>query len=352
MICKHCGVYIPDDAQFCENCCMPVTNNTQKEYVQQSIVPENEEWNKSVADIYRNNKKEPGHKGMILAVILSIVFAAAAVGIFIYTISNYSGNNILTSSAAASPTPDTGAAQTAAAANQNNAIMETYYVANCKQTIPLRSAPSNTATVLKTIPLGAPVSFAETAQDGFAKIVYDGETGYTLQSYLSKTPPVNTQQSYSGNYTGGTSSNNTNTSSKGAVYDPSYSIYHDSYFGFSCYYPSHFEEYNDSDSFVRYSVKAPDGTARLKICAKANSSNLSIANILSNFKSDYPGYVDYENSGNNWCALSTNDSSGYCHYAYFHVDSSIIRGFEFHYDKTYETIYDRYVEDIYDSIAG
>ena len=61
----------------------------------------------------------------------------------------------------------------------------TYYVVNCKQSITLRTSPSTSASEICQIPLGSAVSYIETAQNGFYKIIYNGSTGYGLASYLS-----------------------------------------------------------------------------------------------------------------------------------------------------------------------
>lgn len=64
-------------------------------------------------------------------------------------------------------------------------IYQTCFVVNCKESITLRSAPSTKASEICQIPLGAPVSYVETAENGFYKIIYNGKTGYGLASYLN-----------------------------------------------------------------------------------------------------------------------------------------------------------------------
>ena len=129
----------------------------------------------------------------------------------------------------------------------------------------------------------------------------------------------------------------------------SYKTYHDSYFNFTCNYPSDFQECYNDDDFVRYLSKASDNSAIFMICATANDMNISAKTVSDNFKISYPGKVDYENSGDLWCAISTKQN-GQCHYAYYHVDNKSIRGFELHHDSRYCDIYDEYIQDIYDSI--
>lgn len=70
-----------------------------------------------------------------------------------------------------------------------NISYTTYYVVNCDEWISLRETPSTSASRITTIPLGAAVSFIETASNGFYKISYNGATGYALASYLSSSKP-------------------------------------------------------------------------------------------------------------------------------------------------------------------
>lgn len=65
----------------------------------------------------------------------------------------------------------------------------TYYVVNCKQSITLRPGPDVSSGEICQIPLGAAVSYIESAENGFYKINYNGKTGYSLASYLSTSKP-------------------------------------------------------------------------------------------------------------------------------------------------------------------
>ena len=60
----------------------------------------------------------------------------------------------------------------------------TMYVVNCNESITLRTSPSTSASEICQIPLGATVSYVESAANGFYKVVYLGNTGYALASYL------------------------------------------------------------------------------------------------------------------------------------------------------------------------
>lgn len=65
---------------------------------------------------------------------------------------------------------------------------KTMYVVNCKQSITLRQSPSTSAGEICQIPLGSAVSYVETAENGFYKIIYNGKTGYGLAAYLDNEP--------------------------------------------------------------------------------------------------------------------------------------------------------------------
>lgn len=89
--------------------------------------------------------------------------------------------------AAPEPEPQT-AVQTAPPVQpvQTNTVKyETCYVVNCRESITLRTSPSTGAGEYCQIPFGASVSYVETAENGFYKIIYNGQTGYGLASYLS-----------------------------------------------------------------------------------------------------------------------------------------------------------------------
>lgn len=66
----------------------------------------------------------------------------------------------------------------------------TYYVVNCNESITLRQQPDVNSGQITQIPLGSAVSYVESAQNGFYKVIYNGSTGYALASYLSTSKPV------------------------------------------------------------------------------------------------------------------------------------------------------------------
>lgn len=80
--------------------------------------------------------------------------------------------------AAAAPTPEALSSQT----------YDTMYVVNCNESISLRTNPSTSATAIRQIPYGAAVSYIGTSENGFYKVSYHGDTGYSLASYLSYQP--------------------------------------------------------------------------------------------------------------------------------------------------------------------
>lgn len=71
---------------------------------------------------------------------------------------------------------------------------ETCFVVNCKESITLRKSPSTKAEECCQIPLGAAVSYVGTAENGFYQVIYNGQTGYALASYLSFENEQDSQQ--------------------------------------------------------------------------------------------------------------------------------------------------------------
>lgn len=342
IFCGNCGAKIPEGTICCSNCGNRLDGSDEKS-------PKS------------SNRRIPA---LIITLVLTAAALAAVVGGYIIwsskeydappeeeliAVNENTEQPAAVQSASAAPTSAAPEAAQTPTANESTAAekLDTYYVVNCSENISLRAEASVSASVLKEIPLGAPVSYVEAAQNGFAKVVYNGVTGYALQSYLSDDPSdiQKANNALAVNSGSGKSQNNYNN----VISDPDYVTYNDTDYSFTCAYPSHFKVYNDSDKFVRYSLKAPDDTAALKICATSNGSGLSVKKVMDNFKSSYPGTVDYENSGDTWCAVCT-IQNGQCHYGYFHVTSSSIRGFELHYSQSCAAIYDQYVNDIYDSL--
>lgn len=336
IFCGNCGERMPHNLQICTNC------------GQRLYIDSNE----------HNDKKQSRNKYGIIIIVSVIVILVLAVMIFGYVFYSNSSDNRdnteslqVTVAPAASKTPeatqeaiDNQTEDSSTHISTNVGKFETYYVVNCEESISLRENPSTSSKALKDIPLGSPVSYVEASQNGFAKIIYNGTTGYALQSYLSDnaddirksndSPPQNDNGRQTGN---------------DVVSNPGYKTYDDADYNFSCAYPTHFQVYNDSSKFVRYSLKAPDNSATLKICGTVDNYNRSVKTVADNFKNSYPGTIDYENSGDTWCVVSTRDNNQY-HYGYFSVRNGMIRGFEMHYNKENHTIYDKYINDIYDSL--
>lgn len=63
-------------------------------------------------------------------------------------------------------------------------LYTTLFVVNCQESITLRTEPYTKASEICQIPLGSPVSYVETSDNGFYKVIYNGKTGYALASYL------------------------------------------------------------------------------------------------------------------------------------------------------------------------
>ena len=91
------------------------------------------------------------------------------------------------------------------------------YVANCEEWISLREYASTSSTRLDKIPLG---TFLDAYQidDRFARVEYNGMTGYVLLEYLSHTPPTTTQRP---------SSSSSSSSASGSSSTPQYGAWSD-----------------------------------------------------------------------------------------------------------------------------
>lgn len=340
VFCGNCGAKNPDYMQICSHCGKVLYSNDD------------------VASFSKSHSKKVG---IIIAISVVLILGAAVAGIG-YMLnsgsSEYDGNETDVGLTVLQNPSNTQEPDNASTENKSvdASKLETYYAVNCDKSISLWESPDTSATVLKEIPLGDPVSYVEPAQNGFAKVIYNGTIGYALQSYLSNNS-ANIKKSDSGAGAGSSnidnsSANSSSTNSQktsGVVNHPSYNTYTDSAYKFTCTYPAHFAEANSSDPFVRRSYKAPDDTATLNICGNSNNSNLSAKTVQDNFKSSYPGTIDYENLGDDWCVCRTY-KDGIYYYGYFKIKDGMIRGFELHFDGDYYTIYDGYVNDIYNSL--
>lgn len=76
------------------------------------------------------------------------------------------------------------------------ASYSTYYVVNCEENIPMYTYADVTSAELCKLPLGASVSYIQTAENGFCKIIYQGVTGFAFASNLSETAPDTTHKEY------------------------------------------------------------------------------------------------------------------------------------------------------------
>ena len=65
--------------------------------------------------------------------------------------------------------------------------LELCQVVHCNEYITLREQPSTSGTEICKIPLGSDVYYIENAENGFVKIRYNDQEGYSLASYLNFT---------------------------------------------------------------------------------------------------------------------------------------------------------------------
>ena len=61
-------------------------------------------------------------------------------------------------------------------------------VANCQEYVTLRAWPDTSAEPLARLPLGAELLYIAERNDGFARVMADGQTGFVLKAYLEKLP--------------------------------------------------------------------------------------------------------------------------------------------------------------------
>ena len=92
--------------------------------------------------------------------------------------------------------PQASASPVPSANSGNTAIAYYMYVANVKNSIYLRSEPSeNQNNIICEIPLGTKVGFIEYANKSFSKISYNGKYGYAKTEYLSRASSSSTNTS-------------------------------------------------------------------------------------------------------------------------------------------------------------
>ncbi len=77
------------------------------------------------------------------------------------------------------------------------AIVDTMYVTNVKNSIYLREGGSDNAGIITTIPLGASVGYIADLGNGFYKVSYNGQMGYSKAQYLTTRSPYSSY--YDGN---------------------------------------------------------------------------------------------------------------------------------------------------------
>lgn len=65
-------------------------------------------------------------------------------------------------------------------------VTDSMCVVNCQEWVSLRSSPSTSSSQLARVPLGAWVTGCESADNGFIRCEYNGQTGYVLAKYLNE----------------------------------------------------------------------------------------------------------------------------------------------------------------------
>lgn len=134
------------------------------------------------------------------------------------------------------------------------------------------------------------------------------------------------------------------------ISNPSYNVYSDTEMGFSCAYPTHFDKYNDNTNEGRYTLRNEDASVSLRICAEENSSDITLAQSMSMFKTKNPGEIEYSKTGNTYYAIRINDN-GICRYRYLESKNGKMYWFDFNYPEEYRDIYEGYIDHIYRSFT-
>lgn len=75
-------------------------------------------------------------------------------------------------------------------------VIDTMYVTNVENAIYLRTGASENADIITTIPLDAAVGFITDIGNGFYKISYNGQMGYSKAKYLTYRSPVSYDTRY------------------------------------------------------------------------------------------------------------------------------------------------------------
>ncbi|RGY99444.1 SH3 domain-containing protein [Clostridium sp. AM58-1XD] len=193
MFCKKCGKQIADTTKFCPYCGADIKPSSQQD--------NSSGHRKPAASGGKNMKPFLAVCGVIIAVaiIATAVFvmktmkSGAPSETLKEAVSEPEETETITTEAeeseAETPVPETTAPETTMPETPNTTQYPTYFVANCDEFITLRTEPDTSAAAILQIPYGSPVSYVETADNGFYKIIYNGHTGYGLASYLSTTQP-------------------------------------------------------------------------------------------------------------------------------------------------------------------
>lgn len=127
---------------------------------------------------------------IILIAVLSVLVVAALVSCILFATGIFSLSDQNTESATAVITNSPTTAATALPTS-NEVVQTTMYVANVKNSIYFRSAPTeDSGNIICEIPLASPVGFIENTDAIFAKVRYNEQSGWVKREYLSSVQPT------------------------------------------------------------------------------------------------------------------------------------------------------------------
>lgn len=136
---------------------------------------------------YNSYPPVPPNKSNNNAVIIAIIAVLGVLIVTLIIIGTLFLSGVLSADKNNEPEPTATVTATAEA----TAVPVNMYVANVKNSIYFRSAPAeNSSNIICEIPVGTVISFIENADAVFAKIMYNGQTGYVKREYLSSAPPT------------------------------------------------------------------------------------------------------------------------------------------------------------------
>ncbi len=143
---------------------------------------------------YPNPGSQPPQKSntllIVLISILSVLVVAAIIICILFATGIFSLSERNTESARSIPAASSAPIPTALPTS-NEVVQTTMFVANVKNSIYFRSAPTeDNGNIICEIPISTPVGFIENTDAIYAKVRYNEQSGWVKREYLSSTQPT------------------------------------------------------------------------------------------------------------------------------------------------------------------